>query len=472
MRAHVRRGPSVHGSSVAHPGPNKVRTLSEQASAWGILARMDANSTQTAAFIIGTLATVVAVRVGLRRTLPGDLFHPLVFPTLYVSVACLGPAAWLYFRNDSLGYINSSQLGTRYPVLMTVAVLGFIFGSAIRFQPPKNFQRHQGRGLAVDSRTLITVGRIAILLPLAMAVLDLSNGLVLTRGQDQATYTVSDSIGVAAFLLTPAALTLILVGRTKLERRSLLSLWDWTVVATLVTALALSGRRGAALSAFLLILMLMAYRKKAKLRIVIGLGAVLAFAHSVVQYRIEAVGGTVKLSPAEVLLRDLGSVVFTTGTTDSILSESDDYRHGASLLAAAIRLIPSPVAIRLIGPPSNTGALQFRDLLSGTRADQGYGYSIPAEGVLNFGVLGLFTLCLGCGALLAWLYARFDLTGNHAINWIYLTAIATLPFAWRSDALGAVKGVLYPLVIMAVVATVARASMQRDAPSTPLAWQR
>ena len=63
-------------------------------------------------------------------------------------------------------------------------------------------------------------------------------------------------------------------------------------------------------------------------------------------------------------------------------------------MAAFERQLPSPIAIPLFGPPDDTAARRFRALVGFNNPNQGIGYSIPAEGYLNFGRFGVFGICL------------------------------------------------------------------------------
>lgn len=375
-----------------------------------------------------------------------DPFHPLLFPTLYVTVATLAPVAWLYGTGDDLGYISMQQLSPATPLLSTLAVIGFAVGASLRFHPPSR------QGALLDRNTLIYLGRVLLLLPLGAGLWNLQRGIVLTRGSEQATFTLSDSFGAAVLMAAPTAVLLLLAGNMKGGRR-LLSVLDWTLVGSVLILVGLNGRRAAAIAILLVILIFVIHRAGGSLtRLVLGLITLVAFVYAVLAYRITTNGEDLSLSPLEALLRDLGAVGYSIGATD-LLNPVE--LQGSTILAGLVRQLPSPIVNSLIGPPTDTGAYRFRDLTN-TASDQGYGFSLPAEGVLNFGALGAFLLPLAIGAALAWLYARSDLDGTRAIGWAYAVATATFPFAWRSDVLGAVKGVLYPVIMLAFACMIAR----------------
>jgi hypothetical protein len=283
------------------------------------------------------------------------------------------------------------------------------------------------------------------------------------------TVTLADSLSVITAILGPTAVILILVSRYQ-QGKSILSVPGGVLVVALVGLNGLNGQRHSALGIMLSILIFMTRKRGSKLRTLLGLSAILAFAYIVVLYRVTVTSGSRPESIDSALLQDLGSVTFTTGVTATLMGEGP-YLNGASIIAGLIRQLPGPLSNLLFGPPDGTGAFQFRRL-SGLASDgNGFGFSIPAEGVLNFGMAGAFVVPFVAGVLMAWIYARFSLVGSRAIHVLYVVAASTLPFAFRSDTLGAVKGVLYPGVILACafgIAAAARRAHARRARAVPV----
>jgi hypothetical protein len=292
-----------------------------------------------------------------------------------------------------------------------------------------------------------------LLLPLVLAARDFLANVVMSRGQGQNAFTIVDVLNAAGFIAAPVAFAMIMSSRLQRKLR-LLSVVDAVMGGGLILLLGLNGRRGAALAVIVVVLVFATRRKGANLRALFGLAGAAFFAYVVVTYRTAAAGGRTTLSTSAVLLRDLGSVAYTTGGTDRVIH--GDYLGGQTLIAGLVRQLPSPIANQLLGPPVDTGTFIFRQITGLTNASQGYGFSIPAEGVLNFGVAGTLIHPFAAGAGLAWLYGRFDVTGSRTIALIYPLAVGSVPFAWRSDLLGAVKGVLYPALVLWAVIVVAR----------------
>jgi hypothetical protein len=114
------------------------------------------------------------------------------------------------------------------------------------------------------------------------------------------------------------------------------------------------------------------------------------------------------------------------------------------------------MADALFGPPNDTAALQFRQIVGFNNPNNGIGYSIPAEGYLNFGRGGVFLLCAMLGLAFAWAYSRMDLVGGRTSGLVYPVLVAVLPFGLRSDSLGLTKSVLYAAIIIQAVLIAAR----------------
>ena len=122
-----------------------------------------------------------------------------------------------------------------------------------------------------------------------------------------------------------------------------------------------------------------------------------------------------------------------------------------------------------MGTSENTGSMVFRDqILHMTDPNSGYGFSAPAEAYLNFGAAGVLVLGLAIGWLLGWAYSRQSWPSLRTASFVYVCLVAPLPFAYRSDALGAVKGSLYPILLLALSLLVARRLARGPQP----AWLR
>jgi len=301
---------------------------------------------------------------------------------------------------------------------------------------------------------------------IAVAANTYLSGGIAARGLGQSVRTLADSIDAASGIFAPVAVALIACAR--FEQTRLFRNRDLLSFLALIAALASSGNRATAISVVLVTTFAYTARpsKRSKLRpILLAAPALVAFAYAVVTYRSMAVPGyRATLSPIETILQDLASVPFTTGVTYRL---TGDYLEGASIVAGLLRQMPGPLATSILGQPDDTGAFVFRRLL-GVPDNMGYGFSLPAEGVLNFGMIGALLVPLSLGAALAWLYARATFNASRAVELAYYIALAALPFAWRSDTLGALKSILYPVIGVWIVFVVARTMAPRvGQPSGP-----
>jgi hypothetical protein len=407
----------------------------------------------------GVLACI-AVLVGAHRSYTRDgriaPFEPLVFPTAYVAVTCLAPAFWLWETGGHLGIAKRSTLSPQTPALMALAVIGFIMGAMLTFRP-RVYPIE-----VLNSRYLAVSGRILLLLPMALAAEGVVSGSVLRRGAAQNVVTIGDSIQTLGVLLTSAAVVLLLVAHQH-DGASLLGRTDWFLILTSLALLGLTGSRGSSLTIMLLLLIFSAPKRGGNVRAFLGGVVMTTFAYVVVSYRTAAVGENTDLGFVGTLLSDLGSVFYTTGVTAAQLGPNG-YLGGSTIVAAAIRQLPGPFVIALLGQPSDSGAFEFRRIAGITTDSNGFGFSLPAEGVMNFGTIGALLVPFIVGASLAWLYARFDRAGARGRQFAYAIAVGSLPFAFRSDVLGAIKGTLYPFLVVSVVLVAAKVRRGRHSP--------
>jgi hypothetical protein len=276
------------------------------------------------------------------------------------------------------------------------------------------------------------------------------------RGAGQLITSPTDTLST---LLDPTEITavvLILAAHRMMKLDRLMARLDWGLVGVLIVLIGLRGSRGNAI-ALLLVLTLAHMHHRGRVRAVVIGGIIMAvFGVVVLQYRSAAAGHQSSAGAADILLGDMTVAAFSTGATAAVIPHDRPYTHGSTIVAAIERQLPGPVAVRLFGPPDDTAARRFRQIIGFSDPNAGIGYSIPAEGYLNFGRLGVFGLCGVLGLLFAWLYARFDFTAGRATRLLYPVLVAVLPFGLRSDTLGMTKNILYPLIILSVALVIAR----------------
>lgn len=438
--------------------------------AFGWIGLTDHASILLFAAAVAASFMVVGVRRSRKRLGHVDPFHPLLFPLGYVAVSFLMPAWVELVAESGIGRLAAVRLAPETAQLMALGTIGFAVGAAVRFRPPTAIVTGGG------AKLLATTGRAVVAIAMLLAVKAYVSGAVVTRGLGQDAYTMADSMTV---LLNMAGLTgvlLVLAARRLDHRRRLLSGGDWLVVTLLVLFMAASGRRSAAVAVMLCILVAHAirdgrFRVRGRAKGALMGGAVIAlFAVYVLGYRSEQIGDPTDRSAFEGIVTDLAVATYTTGETARVVPERSPFEYGNTILSAFVRQLPGPVAVVVRGPPTDTGAIRFRELIHYNDPANGFGYSIPAEGYLNFGFAGTFGLCAAVGILAAWAYPRMRFAASHATHLLYPLVVAGLPFGLRSDVLGFGKNVLYPLVAIGLVLLLCRSKSEvelSDGKTTP-----
>ncbi len=119
-------------------------------------------------------------------------------------------------------------------------------------------------------------------------------------------------------------------------------------------------------------------------------------------------------------LVEMGSSVNTVNLTTMLVPENEPYWHGRSYIQAIVHIVPylSGILGRYLGfGPS--GWLTYTHF---GREAAGTGFSIAAEGYLNFGLLGVFIHMACMGILLRRIYARFAATMSPASTLVFIVA--------------------------------------------------
>lgn len=380
-----------------------------------------------------------------------DLFHPLLFPSLYAGITFLLPAWVLFVKHEPVGFLLGTPISHRAGWLMAAAAVSFTAACAstgflaVRDLPARYHP---------VPRRLRIVGWVLLTVPLGAALRDVSANVVLTRGIGQTDYGLDDSLNALAFIAAPAAALILMAAQRLGGKQTLLPLADLAALGVLVGALGVNGRRGAALAVLLVLVYGWAVRRRRGVSIVAGAVAVAVFAYAVVAYRAAATGEQAR-GVFFTLVRDINPALFTTGTTAAVIPENEPYLGGSTYLAGLLRQVPGPLASAVLGPPDDTGTAQLRRVLGYYNPNQGLAFSVPAEGYMNFGILGLVAACAVLGAVLAWAYRRQG-DWSRPIHLLYPLMLGTLPFGLRSDFLGLTKGILYPLIMVAAAYWLAR----------------
>jgi hypothetical protein len=428
------------------------------AGVWALAGDPLVHSSAWQIAVAAVFVTALAL-IGMQRSRAAhgfiDPFHPLAFPLIYVGFSFLAPL-WLA---DVLGE-PLRGLGRSIPIapdtvrLLVIGVVGFAAGAMVRFRTP---HRTAARPMPpISPQRVLVFGRWVLLIPLAISAERVAAGAIYHRGLHQ---FATSPTGTLSALIDPteiSALILILLAHRLAKRDTLMAPLDWLMVGGLIVVTGAHGSRGNAIALLLVLTLAHAHRRRRMLAVVVGAIVIAVFGVVVLQYRSAQAGRTVTAGAAQILIGDMTVAAFSTGATAAVVPRSVPYAHGATFGAAVERQLPSPIANRLFGPPDDTAARRFRQLVGFTNQNSGIGYSIPAEGYLNFGRFGVFGICLVLGLAFAWAYARFDFATARTRALLYAILVAVLPFGLRSDTLGLIKSILYTAILIQVAVVTAR----------------
>lgn len=389
-----------------------------------------------------------------------DIFHPMVIPVGYVAFSFLAPVFYSLVTDSAVGSLRQDFARSPETVgLLCLGIIGFAIGAWVPFKTP--YREVELR--PVSGEVVLLAGRLSLLFPVVLATEGVVSFSVVSRGLDQTTRSTADSVGVLAGLLTLLGPVLILSGRRIINTRHLLGWPDVVVLGVLIVLLGATGARGDVIGIFLTVLVFYVWRGGRQFgSALVVLASAAVFAVAIGRYRALAAGGSTDgVSALQSLLGDMAVAASTTGSTAALVPQAAPFEMGSTIWAGLLRQVPGPVINSVMGAPDDTGTFRYRDLVGFSNPNQGLGFSIPAEGYLNFGAFGVFVLCLLFGLLAAWGYSRSRLVPSKAVHVFYPLLLANLPFALRSDILGITKGLLYPVIMTGIVFAVAHWAVTR-----------
>ncbi|MGA8248843.1 MAG: O-antigen polysaccharide polymerase Wzy [Nocardioides sp.] len=425
--------------------------------------------------MVAGLIAIASMATGIvrqwARTSVFDPFAPYCFPLLYIAFSSLYPAWLILHDNDALMGFPLASYGTRTGGLVAVSVIGVAIGVHLSGGTTSHVcDTHRGEspaGTRSVARLLRLAGRALAALLVVVGVANAALSGPQARALNQTTYQVSDSVNAGAVILTLPAVLLILVARQHLSRTRASSIVDWALIGALITGSSLNGGRGIAIAAMLCMVFYFTRKKQSLGRTVAPFIAIAVFALAVLAYRQWAMRAEDSHSPLHAVATDLSPVSYTLGTVSGKVPSEVSYQFGRTYVDALIHMVPSFVSGPIMGLSDHSGSAVFRNqVLHMTDPNSGYGFSVPAEAYLNFGVVGVLLAALGIGWLVGWAYSSRTWPSLKTTSFMYVCLVAALPYTYRSDALGAVKGTLYPIVLLALSLLVAR----RIAASRQPAW--
>ncbi|WP_188510977.1 O-antigen polysaccharide polymerase Wzy [Conyzicola nivalis] len=424
-------------------------------------------------------AGVLAAMSAFLRHGPSSraLLHPMIAPVAYLIYSLLVPLAYMAVTGRGIQVMPASIYTSASSSVMCLTVLAYCAGVFLASVVRANRRSLTDPALLVaperDRRGVFSrdVGRLILILALTAKVQQLIvNGPVFTRvyGADQLDYDLGTTIAVAGATLTTVGCLLVMYSNVRRVGHPLQ--WpDWALLGAVgFISLFLLGTRSEIIAPVVLFLWFRLQSGK-KFSIWIPIAAVAAaggiFA-LVAQLRVKSPDAP-DYPAIESLLVDTSSPILLTSNVAALVPSSTDFYFGSTYLEALKFMLPGPVARALFGEPTGTGAFAYRDLIDFTFSGQGWGFSLPTEAYLNFGFVGVVVIA----GLVGWLFGRAYLWANepHNVNrlsaYVYPLLLSYLPFGLRSDALGQMKSIIYPLLIILGVLLVERWLLSRNAAS-------
>ena len=392
---------------------------------------------------VSTVALIVG-RFGLAR---GDWFHPYVFPLGYVTLSLTAPAIYLGLAGRPLEALPNA-VTLEMAALFIAVILGLAAGLSLSLA-------RLGSGLVtgtdngLDYRRMLKVGRVSLLAATALKLYAVSGQLGEAYGTNSVSFGATHSIDVIAGFLVLAGLALASVANVQLCGTVLSKVDAAVVSAFALTTLASGGRDE--LIAVMLFLAWAQHTLVRRIRLVPILAASLTLVvvlQGVVGVRAgeSVVGGVAPF--LDRTMTSIGTPTFDASETIRRVPKEREYELGATYSAAIKRQLPGPLAVKLFGEPDDTGAYVFRDLIGFDDPNAGFGFSLPSEAYLNFGIAGGAGVAVIVGVFLGYAFRRARSPAIRPVHLLYPIALASLPTALRSDALGQLKSVLYPMAAL------------------------
>jgi oligosaccharide repeat unit polymerase len=407
--------------------------------------------------VVALVVTLVLAAAGSIAHLPTrDWFHPLAFPFLYVALSMVGPLIYLVVLREPLNSTQPSDISITVVAVVAGTIVGFgagiLAGLGLVSRRPtyRTDSTDHTYGRTPDFGRLRLIGRAAFCLSLPMFLVVIVPRLGQPYGTGYVAFGLANALGNAANFLVFAGTICIVIANVNLRGRvtSRIDLYLFGAFAVIVL---MSGGRGKLIAPFLFAFIIhhSCVRKVRFGRAFIAVAIVLIIFQGITGSR------TGKpffsgLNPS--VQRILGSIdegVALTAQLVKIVPSPFHYTHGTTYRAAVIRQLPGPIAVALLGPPTDTAAFVYRRLISFNNPNSGFGFSLPSEGYLNFGVAGAVGAAVLSGLIFGAAYRRrFTSVSDRPSSFLYPILVATLSYSFRSDALTEIKDVLYPMLFL------------------------
>ena len=423
-------------------------------------------------YAIAALILIVVAQCVIAFERHRDLFHPSVFMLGYLATVALGPISYMALTGNALSRVSMGNLEDQTIFVMITAVGAWMTVAAVfsfvrridRSDRPATEGSDDGPSKIVES-----TGRSLLYVALSLKIAQVSMFSGRRYGEAQTTFDLFSTVSVAAEGLLLVSIAAIAYGRSRSAQRQLLGGLDWAVLAIIYfLAAALLGSRSELIAPSLLLLWF--YSRRGRVRIgllLLSLPLVLFVSNYIGNTRGTELAGQSALGPVGRWLVDIASPVMITNDLVVLRSLSGLPFTLLDTYAAAVQyMIPGVIARSLFSGTPDTGAFVYRQVIGYDDPDSGFGFSQFSEAYLAGGVAGVIVFAAVLSLVSNWSYWR---TSSHATVFsqlLFPLILSTFPYGLRSDALGFGKSIIYPLIIVSVIAVTARTVVGKPAKST------
>ncbi|MDO5677052.1 MAG: O-antigen polysaccharide polymerase Wzy [Propionibacteriaceae bacterium] len=403
-----------------------------------------------------------AMTTNESRDLSPRHLRPGAAAALYVSAVMTVPFLYMAVTGDSIGSIQVTLITPMNAWISVLTVGMFIFGLFTMGGLTRFLGAEPGpkRVVSDSDQFLVLLGWAGRLLLLCAAGIKLlaarGSGTIFNSqyGANQLSFTSLTSLSTLGDFMIAGGAILLFSSNVR-SKGNPAPLPDLLLLAVcLAPSLLLLGSRGEAIApaiAYVWYRTLGRQRTSASI-VAATLGGLLGL--FVFIGRLRSGSNTPDTGFVETVVWNISSPVLINSYIIDAVPSFYEFFAGSTYVAALFGQLPGPL-LRLLGYESTeTGALVFREIIGLTNPDQGYGFSLPSEAFLNFGLAGVALAAFALGAAMQWAYNRAGRLGARSL--LYPLLLGFLPYGFRSDALGQTKTVLYTMLILACALVLTR----------------
>lgn len=422
-----------------------------------------------------TLALMVvpllfSIRVSIRR----DWFHPFGFPLLYLAGVTLTPLLYILMTQDHIGSIREADLSPRTIMVTCSTLLGLISGAALGLAVGTVKGRRAFED-CLSRQKLRRFARAALAVSVAGQLPRALGAISGTYGAGSVEFGLLHAIQSFVGSLFMAGVVLMVISHLAHapDRRPILGTTTEYAMCVLFGLLTLlSGTRGELLGPIIFFAWAFhTYVRPIPFTQVVACTLLLVVTFLAVgSLRVKGGPNGAKFSAVERVLGDISSPILVTAQVVRYVPRVEKYTAGSTYIASLMRQLPGPVAVAVFGPPDDTGSFVLRRISGVDNPNAGLAFSFSAEGYLNFGVKGALAVSCLAGVALGLSYCFMGTGLARARSYMYPVMVGSIPLGFRSDALGELKLILYPLLLVAAALHFSRTGLAKGsfAPETKM----